>query len=98
MVSGIEMCICTSRRYIGICDEIRKGVHVNCDVIKMVEVLFVGQVNGSSRNVENKFLRALHTIPSVLLKMRFYLGKYVNLTFCEENFVCTSLKYSDNSK
>jgi len=73
-------------------------VHVNCDVIRMVEASFIGQVNCSSRNVEKKVLGALHTIPYVLLNMRFCLGKYVNVTLCEENLVRTSFKYSNNPK
>lgn len=34
-------------------------MHVSRDVIKMVEVLFAGQVNGGSRNLENKFFASI---------------------------------------
>jgi hypothetical protein len=66
--------------------------------MKMVEALFIGPVNGSSRNKENKRLRALHTLQSDLLKMRFCLGSFVIVNLCEENLVRTAFKYSDNSK
>jgi hypothetical protein len=43
----------------------------------MVEALFIGQVNGSNRNEENKLLRALHALQSALMQMRFYLGNKI---------------------
>jgi hypothetical protein len=38
-------CVCVGGAMRDICNGIRKGMHVNCEFVKIVEALFVGQVN-----------------------------------------------------
>jgi hypothetical protein len=71
---------------------------VNCDVIKLVEVLFIDQVNGSNRTVGKQPSTLRHIILTVFSQVRFCLSLYINVTLCVENLVRTSFRYSDNSR